>query len=174
MCIVPTVLRTRVSIFLSMLGLLLSFACNSPEQSCEPSEVRACLCDNGSTGKQFCASSDQIWENCSCDQPVDAGIGDSGVVQSDGGEMPMMPLDAGTISSTQGRTLYEMNCAGCHLKSGAGNNSTRDFREDVRAYTVYRIVEVILLGEDDMPPVPMSRDDAVIVAIWVKDRFAEK
>jgi len=164
----------RIPIFLMILGLITTFACSSTEHSCEPSEVRTCICDNGLSGQQFCALPEQNWEKCLCDQAVDAGMVDSGVVQGDGGETPMMPLDAGTISSTQGRTLYEMNCAGCHLKSGAGNNSTRDFREDVRAYTVYRIVEVVLLGEDDMPPVPMTRDDAVIVAIWVKDRFAEK
>ena len=96
--------------------------------------------------------------------------------EDDGGEYeepdlglaPDMPLEP-----SRGAQLYTTHCSACHGPNGSGSVAGPDIREDVLEEDTEEIVEVILEGEDDMPPIAILPSEALQIVHWMKITFEE-
>ena len=73
----------------------------------------------------------------------------------------------------EGERLYQMHCSVCHGVGGAGSSIGPDILEDVAEESVEDLVEVMLEGEDDMPAIGVTSQEALAIATWLKHVFAD-
>jgi len=135
--------------------------CNAGDV-CVSGETQQCYCPNLDVGSQYCVMNQTGWSDCICL----SGNQQSG--QGGGGDID----DTGPGGEPDGAALYQTYCGGCHGGDASGVPGVGpDIREDVAEDSQSEIVEVILEGEDDMPAIPVSRDQAFAIAAWLKEAF---
>ena len=78
-----------------------------------------------------------------------------------------------TVDPSQGAQLYTMHCSACHGPDGSGTAVGPDIREDVFEEDTSELVEVILEGEDDMPPIAVLPSEAFQIVQWMKMNFED-
>ena len=74
-------------------------ACNAPDDTCGPGASRACVCANGESGAQLCASVGDRYGECLCVRGLDAPwSARDGGAEADSGDPPVDSPDAGRLS----------------------------------------------------------------------------
>ena len=159
-------------------------ACADRPEVCEPNLTRECLCAGRAKGAQSCDPGGDKWAPCDCapNGPTpDAGGADAreprdayesnedirdgrqdATEDASGGEV--LPLE-------QGAPLYKTYCSACHGSAGTGTGAGPDIIRDVFREDVRDLVEVMLEGEDRMPPIGITEPQAVVIAQWMKSTF---
>jgi mono/diheme cytochrome c family protein len=104
-------------------------------------------------------------------------ISDAGAPMPPGGLMDQSNIDIianwiddgadcsgdGGGSSATGEDLYGSNCAGCHGDAGQGGSAPA-LGDVVPGMDAEDVSEVILLGEDEMPPINVTAGEAALIA----------
>ena len=71
----------------------------------------------------------------------------------------ILPVEDPT-ADTQGKQLYGTYCASCHGADALGTGLGPDLLEEVAEESDTELREVIQEGDDDMPPIPLTDEQA--------------
>lgn len=173
----------------------------TPRVVCDPGLVRSCPCPGGDhQGAQRCDDAGERWEACLCaDEPAPKDMGTRPDLSSAMDmtqtppdmrqEVDMKPpvdqgADDGCVKATQdatkrlaGQTLYGQYCAACHGAQGQGSQLGPKLWEEVAEESDRKLIKVILNGDDDMPPIPISEAQAKEVIgylLWEAQQRGER
>jgi len=167
---------------LCLLLALSQFACDKAEVVCEPNETRTCICAARAPGAQSCSADGTVWSVCDCylNDDLDA----SGRARAQDVTSTWTPQDAyspGPQTDTShasdgagghdGAQLFATYCAGCHGPDGTGAGFAPNIHEDVHEEDLDELIEVILEGDDDMPPISVTHDQALAIVLWMRATF---
>lgn len=152
--------RSKWLLRLLFLGVVACFAGSTggceDTSLCEAGESRFCACEGGVQSRQYCTG--DTWDDCVCPGSQPAPQGASSGTGGDG-------------SGLTPAQLYQAYCAPCHAEDGSGTSMGPDIREDGREEDLDELVEVMLEGEDDMPPIKITEAQALLIAEWMKANF---
>jgi mono/diheme cytochrome c family protein len=84
-------------------------------------------------------------------------------------------VDTDTDTDTEsdpGEAVYESKCSGCHGSDGSSGYAP-DLPDEVPGMSAMALEDVIVNGEDDMPPITMSADDLALVVDYVLDTWGD-
>lgn len=171
-----------------------SWACAATPANfvCVPGATQPCVCPGARIGAQRCSDEGARWELCLCelteprddvtalDASVDArtSTADATVVDARANDAPppdhtsdsdALPADGPMLD---GAALYTRLCAVCHGSNGEGVSPRGPaINREVRGESDRELRRLFATGEEDMPPIPMTDDEAAALIAYLRERF---
>ncbi|MBL8678151.1 MAG: cytochrome c [Myxococcales bacterium] len=163
-------------------------ACAAPANFvCVPGSTQPCVCPGARIGAQRCSDEGARWELCLCDPTdprgdasVDARTSTPDALVADARTHDAPPTDAASDSGAlasdgpmlDGAALYTRLCATCHGPHGEGVSPRGPaISREVRGESDRDLRRLFATGEDDMPPVPMTDEEAAALIAYLRERF---
>lgn len=79
--------------------------------------------------------------------------------------------DSGSEHIASGADLYRTHCSACHGEDGNGGDQGPPLQEEIEEASNEDLVEVILLGDDDMDPVDVTQAEAEAIVDFLKNEL---
>lgn len=186
----PVLLRWIAAGVLSF-AVASSSGCSGSERAavCVPGVTQPCFCSDGTIGAQSCADDGHRWNACMCGPVTNPPVAESdGGTSTDGGTRDVVspPRDASAPDvmrpdasaeaglpgdATRGATVYARYCATCHGSDGRGTATGPDITEEVTEKSDHKLLELFAEGDDDMPPIPMTSQEAQDVIAYLRATY---
>jgi hypothetical protein len=172
-------------------------------QTCAPGLVQTCPCLGGAQGVQRCADTGALWEACMCPAAPDdmlAPSPDQSSAPDMAEDMPsdmsgvpdmpdtpdmsapytspacLQPVEEQAARDAAG-ALYARHCAACHGVAGQGSAIGPELLGEVAEEPDRKLRKTILQGDDAMPPIAISAQEAdqiIAFLLWLAREDGER
>jgi mono/diheme cytochrome c family protein len=74
-------------------------------------------------------------------------------------------------AETTGQELYQIHCGDCHGIDGRGTDTGPDLKPELEHHSDAKIMDVILNGDGDMNPVPVTEEEATTIVDYLRNEL---
>lgn len=79
--------------------------------------------------------------------------------------------DATDTEALDGGELFSTHCSSCHGSDGTGTGNGPNIVGEVSRHSDEDIIDVILNGEDRMPAIEVTEEEAQLIVDWMRENF---
>ena len=101
---------------------------------------------------------------CKSEGPTDS-VNETGLTED-----TSEPVDTAPVELT-GKELYEIHCTDCHGFDGRGTDTGPDLKPELEHHSDTKIMDVILNGDGDMNPVPVTEEEATRIVDYLRNEL---